>query len=788
MHIKKTTCLVAVFLLLFSCMVAGPEDSEKEKAEAEKKAAEEVLEVLEGLSMEREVEVDDLIERGKEYYLKGEFENSIKVFKMVLQKDPENEIAQRYLVKAEKDLQRIEDKKVLREERAERRVRRIEAQKERQARVHIERGERYYKSRNLELAVKEFGKALSIHPENRKAQDRMAEVQHELKSEKTEAANEDKASELIEQGVEYFRQGEYDKAISEWEKVLTLVPPTHPDYDRAEDSIAGAQIYRIRQEEREAVGGKDISERSTVVGITESWARPEKKKAEVVEEVASVEEVLVPTELDEKARQIVSVRFDNAHIRSVLRYLSEVSNVNIVLDESVFPRGESGEGAGTSPRVTIDLKDLPLIEALSVILRAKNLVYRLERNLIWITTAGNMAREGLITKVYALLTAATRGVQFEKPEYLESEDDRDEGERLLGYRDEEEDEEGLAPKAVSTETVVDTLRDAVPWPSGSFINFDRRTGTLVVRNTPTNLGVLEDLIREVEGAPMQTSIQAKFISVEQNDLWQLGVEYPYLRVALGANSTLDVERNATRGVYLPHEGMAENFSEGEGLTLSYTKLNPTEFSVLLDAIEKTGSSKLLSAPQVMTRNQQEAVIKVVKEYRFPEDDSYEEFYYIYWADLDGDGYDEPHQGVTLIPTTFGEVEELGIIMTVTPDIGADMKTVTLSIVPEVKRLGEWVTYETILPVEGTVTSYIAIATVHSQKIDTQIVVGDGETIVLGGLVEEEEDMEVKKVPLLGDIPLLGRFFRRDAKVSAKKSLLIFITTHLVKPTGERYRQ
>ncbi len=94
--------------------------------------------------------------------------------------------------------------------------------------------------------------------------------------------------------------------------------------------------------------------------------------------------------VEKKAKQIVSVRFENAHIRSVLRYLSEIIGVNIVLDEGVFSEDGKVIQHGISPRVTVDLKDLPLIDALTIILRAKDLIYRIEENLIWITTPDRM--------------------------------------------------------------------------------------------------------------------------------------------------------------------------------------------------------------------------------------------------------------------------------------------------------------------------------------------------------------------------------------------------------------
>ena len=759
----KKASLIVVLLFLFSWMVTGIRGSEEEdRKEAETRALEETVKTLEELSSAKGEEIANLLGEGKQYYLEGEFQEAVAIFTRVLAKDPENKIARRYVVRAREALKLEQERRIRLEKEEDRAVsfkeRRIEAQKERLAKFHLQKGERYYSSQKVKLAIKEWEKVLSIQPENIEAQERILRVKHELGEKGREAENEEKATNLIKLGRLYFRQGEYDQAIAEWQKVLNLVPENHPDYAVGESCIHVAKIYGTKQKQKEATARKDITARSIIAGVPESWIRPERKKGEVEEEIpVKGEEPVARTKLQEKTQQIVSVHFANAHIRTVLKYLSGLGGLNIVLDESIFPVGEQLMPGQTSPRVTIDLDDLPLIEALTITLRAKNLVYRIEENLVWITTTEGMAMEKLQTKVYNLLRAITGPVVITLPDF---------------------DEGGDEPTTVTSDAALDILRVAVDWPTGSAMQFDERTGTLIIRNTPTSLGVLEEIMRKIERVPMQVSIEAKFIDISTADLRQLGVEYPYIRVGL-ADYTIQLP-------YMQALGGRPMFTAGEGLNLSYTKLDPIQFRILLDAIEETGSSKVLSAPKVVTRNLQEAELKVVEQYTFPEGGSFQEFYYIHWTDVDDDGDLDPVQGVDLVPTSF-VVTEIGITLTVIPDIGSDMRTITLTVRPVVRRLGDLVTYQTILPMAGPVAGYVRYRIIHSQNIDTRIVIGDGETIVLGGLIAEEEHEIVTKVPFLGDIPLLGRLFRRTATTSEKNSLLIFITTHLIKPTGERYR-
>ncbi len=283
---------------------------------------------------------------------------------------------------------------------------------------------------------------------------------------------------------------------------------------------------------------------------------------------------------------------------------------------------------------------------------------------------------------------------------------------------------------------------------------------------------------------MQVSIEARFITINTNDLRQLGIEYPYMRVGMGSKGNVAVARDGGYGIYLPFmSGEGDQFTQGEGLTMSYTKFGPTQFRMMIDAIEKCESTNLLSSPKVMTKNQQEAEIKIVKEYRFPDDDSWETFYYYYMTDL---GYYA--QAATIVPTSFAEPTEIGIMLTVKPDIGTD-RNITLQIRPIVNEFLGWTVYgQGATYGDEDEVNYIQLEEIYEQDIDTQIIVRHGETVVMGGLIKEKSGEIVKKVPFLGDIPLIGRLFRRTATQSEKKSLLIFITTYLVKPTGERYQR
>ena len=141
------------------------------------------------------------------------------------------------------------------------------------------------------------------------------------------------------------------------------------------------------------------------------------------------------------------------------------------------------------------------------------------------------------------------------------------------------------------------------------------------------------------------------------------------------------------------------------------------------------------------------------------------------------GGDNQQQTVVVVTPGGFETREVGVILNVTPTVGPDGYTIDLAMVPEVSELVRWMDY-------GSSTASMVQPIFSSRNVTTSIVIWDGQTVVMGGLIKEEMTTVNDKVPLLGDIPLLGRLFRNEGEWSQKKNLLIFVTARLVDPAGK----
>jgi general secretion pathway protein D len=236
--------------------------------------------------------------------------------------------------------------------------------------------------------------------------------------------------------------------------------------------------------------------------------------------------------------------------------------------------------------------------------------------------------------------------------------------------------------------------------------------------------------------------------------------------------------------------------------------DPT-FQVVLRALDQKKGVDLLSAPSVTTKSGQRAVIEVVREFRYPTEFDPPQIPQNFGGGNAGigglgGGSVSVFPVTPTTPTAF-ETRNTGVTLEVEPNVGSDNYTIDLNLVPQVVEFEGFINYgspiSTINPAAlglGGVTAAITNqpASVEltpntinqpifsTRKVTTEVTVWDGQTVVLGGLMSDDVQKVQDKVPILGDIPLLGRAFRSNVDQHLKTNLVIFVTAHLINPAGD----
>jgi general secretion pathway protein D len=348
-------------------------------------------------------------------------------------------------------------------------------------------------------------------------------------------------------------------------------------------------------------------------------------------------------------------------------------------------------------------------------------------------------------------------------------------------------------------------KTGVKFPSGASITYNSAISQLIVANTADNLETFERILQQLNVIPNQVEIEARFIEVAQDDLEELGLQwilndnYEFASKNDGSGQRMQVNANnngltqgnrffasdSSKGSISPASVLTQTANQtmlGGILSASSVLTNP-EMTVVIQALSQHGGTDLLSAPRVTTRSGVNAQIQVVKEIIYPTE------FEVTQPTMNTDGNVTMSPVVT--PGTF-TTRETGVILNVTPTVGPDGYTIDLVMAPEVAELVDWIQYGSQITVttgiigarqENTYLFNMPQPIFTSRNVTTSIVIWDGQTVVMGGLIREELTTIKDKVPILGDIPILGWLFRSEGQYSKKMNLLIFVTARLVDPAG-----
>lgn len=261
------------------------------------------------------------------------------------------------------------------------------------------------------------------------------------------------------------------------------------------------------------------------------------------------------------------------------------------------------------------------------------------------------------------------------------------------------------------------------------------TNSLVVRTQEKNFARIEDILAELDRPIPQVLIRVLVSEVTYDDSLDLGVEFQAINTGTGINGDEDT--------------VFTDFNLFEStLGLNYLLLDSTNFRMAVRALQGTGRFDVLSRPYLLTADNQEASISVGQRVPFVTDSQ------------------TTDTGNT---TTTIDYEDVGIILTVTPQINDD-GLVVLNIEQELSALTE-----NSIPINEDLDAVI----LNQRTVTTQVAVANAQTVVVGGLMQDELQENVNKVPLLGDIPIVGNLFRRTQRTKVKTELLVFLTPEVI---------
>ncbi len=418
--------------------------------------------------------------------------------------------------------------------------------------------------------------------------------------------------------------------------------------------------------------------------------------------------------------QLISIDFQDADIRQVLRIIAEVSGLNIVVSDKV------------KGKVTLRLEKVPWDQVLDIILQTYQLGMIKKGNVIRIVPIEQLKKE------QQMLIEAKEALQ--KKEKVEPLITR---EIQINYG-----------KAADFIKQIDEIKS-----DRGKVTYDEFTNRIIMTDTSGRIKKAKALIKSLDIPPRQVMIEARIVEVSTDFARELGIQWGggYERGSsvnwqslyggvgtTSTTSTLGGENQVTLGekviknfpliVSLPTAGYG-----GIGFTLGRLgKATKLGLDIKLQAMESLGVVHILSTPKVITMDNQEAVIS--------------------------QGEEIPYHTVSELGTRT-EFREAVLKLTVTPHITPD-KRVRMDLKVNKDSRGKYDPSMDALPIDKKV-------------LETKLLVNDGETVVIGGIITEEKSRTVQRVPFFSRIPILGLLFRNKIVSTTKKELMIFITPTLV---------
>src|SRR6266542_144782 len=384
------------------------------------------------------------------------------------------------------------------------------------------------------------------------------------------------------------------------------------------------------------------------------------------------------------------------------------------------------------------------------------------------------------------------------------------------------------------------LSMGVDFPPEASATFWPHTGVLIVRNTQDNLDMVDALVDQANASqPKQVEIESKFIEITQNNLKELGFDWLLGPFNIGNHKVFGSGGTGTvnqanfpfnnngipvggSGTTIPNDGTAGGpitaGNRSGSLAISANALDALlfpgasgvapgifglagvftdpQFQVVIRALNQKKGVDLLSAPKVTTKSGQRAIIEVVREFRYPKTYTQPQVPQIGSSTAVVGGV----VPVVVTPTTpqDWETRNTGVTLEVEPVVGENATTIDLNLVPQVGEFEGFINYGSPINAVGVNTIGNVISTsvpvlltenvinqpvFSTRKVTTSVSVYDGQTVVLGGLMREDVQKTEDKVPILGDIPLIGRAFRSNVEQHTKKNLVIFVTAKQVTAYG-----
>jgi general secretion pathway protein D len=632
---------------------------------------------------------------------------------------------------------------------------------------------------------------------------------------------------LMFEGDAFMQTGQYQRAIGRYKEIVSIDPYN----DNARKRIEKVEKLKYKA----STMRRDARRENALNDVTRDWATTPaiRKPMEVATSGQTNQDAGSLKILDKlEAIRIPELNFSEVDIADAVKFLEEQSKaldpekkgINFVLKAESTVAAVSTPVRGSEPAaapapvasraLTLSLKDVPLIEVLNFIKSLTNLQYKVDQYAVYLFPSNETSDVFLIKNFSVPPTFFPNSVK----------------------------ETNTAKGDFTTRTVeIATVpvkeeleKKGVKFASGASAAYLPRTAKMVVKNTLEQLNLIDQLLSREVNQTKQIEVETKFIEFSDDKLRELTSNFrvngPAIPSIAGLPEAFGLLPNNTTKLnpgITPNNGIAPdasfgdvefqniaNISSSTALRTSGS-LSPNSLDgilgigqnraanqigvsgiiggsgarLLITALESTLGSDLMSAPKLTLINGQKSKIRIARELLYPTEYDAPK---IITASGGGTSSVSQSTAVPANPTSF-ETRDVGVTLEVKATATSDRR-IDLELKPEVTEFQGFINYggdvnqlSTVQdsPLDPTlIAEGVALAPVFAiRRAETKLQVIDGRTVVMGGFIREDKQQIDDKVPILGDIPLVGRLFRSKVDKSVKRNLIMLVTARMMRPDG-----
>ncbi|MGB3121791.1 MAG: Amuc_1098 family type IV pilus outer membrane protein [Verrucomicrobiales bacterium] len=614
----------------------------------------------------------------------------------------------------------------------------------------------------------------------------------------------------------YYDLGEYDKALQKFQSVLQI-----DRYNEA--AMHGMEVVNRQQQQYYEVARNHARSQMTKE-VAKAWEMPKPPGTQLLGAVSGTPGFVPGTlnaDLETKMNRMIipSVDFQATPLRDVVTFLTQQS---VALDTSEADPTKRGisiiiqDQAAADRPVSLQLSQAPFAEVLRYAAQFAGLRYRVDGYVVALVPMGESPDAALVTKTYQVppgfLNAQNNGAAAPNDDPF--------GKQAAGNA-------GTLVKRVSAEDFL--KQSGIEFPPGATVTYVAGSNSLIVRNTPRNLEMIEQMILGAKDAGSKSiRVDLKLLIVSEVVLKEMGFDWllgqfnvPGSKGVFAGGGTSGNQRAVSAtdftftepGAVQPvgQNPVTSGLRSGSGNVVKFGidellnsgspsatstpapgvlsiagAFSDPQFQVMIRALDQKKGTDTLANTGVVLKPGQKADIRHIREFIYPTE------------------YDPPElptgSGAPTIvtpanPTAF-ETREVGNILEVEADVSADNLSVNLGVTVDMTEFDGFINYGSpiLAPVvQGGIATLltenrIIMPVFEAIKETTQVTAYDGATILIGGLLTESVTDAEDKIPLLGDLPYVCKAFRSSIEQRTKRVLMLFVTPHILDPSGAPFNQ